>query len=166
MPTNACFFNTSTNLFLLWLACHAHQRLLFQPIHKFLLCTNVRPSKHSLLHCPPACQSCLPISVSGANLIFTNNCLVYETFQIRKTAGSLYIYINTLKELPGFREERVVIWLIQIVFVDHGFYIKKWVFDISENCDDEPSKPPWCPAAGVCAVYSTRPTMVYIPSES
>jgi hypothetical protein len=27
----------------------------------------------------------------------------------------------------------VVIWLIQIFFVDHGSYIKKWVFDISEN---------------------------------
>jgi hypothetical protein len=32
-----------------------------------------------------------------------------------------------------------------------GLYIKKWVFDIPENCDDEPSKPPWYPA-GVCAV--------------
>jgi hypothetical protein len=58
----------------------------------------------------------------------------------------------------------VVIWLILIAFVDHGLYSKKWVFDISENCDDEPSKPPWYPA-GVCAVYNTRPTMVYIPSE-
>jgi hypothetical protein len=45
--------------------------------------------------------------VSGANLIFTNNCLVFETFQIRRTAGSGYI--NTLKELPGFKEEPVVI---------------------------------------------------------
>jgi hypothetical protein len=36
---------------------------------------------------------------------------------------------------------------------------------ISENCNDEPSKPPWYPA-GVCAVYNTCPTMVYIPSES
>jgi hypothetical protein len=36
----------------------------------------------------------------------------------------------------------VVILLIVIVFVDHGLYSKKWVFDISENWDDEPSKPP------------------------
>jgi len=45
--------------------------------------------------------------VSGANLIFTNNCLVFKTFQIRRTAGTGYI--NTLKELPGFKEELVVI---------------------------------------------------------
>jgi hypothetical protein len=45
--------------------------------------------------------------VSGANLIFSNNCLVSETFQILRTAGSGYI--NTLKELPGFIEETVVI---------------------------------------------------------
>jgi hypothetical protein len=46
--------------------------------------------------------------VSGANLIFTNNCLGgFEAFQIRRTAGSGYI--NTLKELPAFKEEPVVI---------------------------------------------------------
>jgi hypothetical protein len=45
--------------------------------------------------------------VSGANLIFTNNCLVFETFLIRRTAGTGHI--NTLKELPGFKEELVVI---------------------------------------------------------
>jgi hypothetical protein len=45
--------------------------------------------------------------VSGANLIFTNICLVFETFQIMRTAGSEYI--NTLNELPGFKEEPVVI---------------------------------------------------------
>jgi hypothetical protein len=138
----------------------------YQHIHKFLLCEDVRPSKRSLFHCPPpACHSCLPISsaVSGANLIFTNNCLVFETFQIRRTAGSGYG--NTLIELPGFKEEPVIIWLIQLFCVDHGLHIKKWVFDISESCDDKSSKLPWCPA-GVCAVYNTRPTMVYIPSES
>jgi hypothetical protein len=110
-----------------WFACCAHQRLLFQHIHKFLLCKDVRPSKRSLFHCPPpACHSCLPISsaVCGANLIFTNSSLVFETFQIRRTSGSGYI--NTLKELPGFKEEPVVIWLIQIVFVDHGLYISKY----------------------------------------
>ncbi len=104
------------------LACCAHQRLLFQHIHKFLLCKDVRPTKRSLFHCPPpACHSCLPISsaVSAANLIFTNNCVV---FQIRRTAG--FGSIKTLKELPGFKEEPVVIRPIQIVFVDHGLYIK------------------------------------------
>jgi hypothetical protein len=45
--------------------------------------------------------------VSGANLIFTNNCLGFETFQIRRTGGSGYI--NTLEELPGFEQEPVVI---------------------------------------------------------
>jgi len=30
----------------------AHQRLLFQHIHKFLLCKDVRPSKRSLFHLP------------------------------------------------------------------------------------------------------------------
>jgi hypothetical protein len=45
--------------------------------------------------------------VSGANLIFTNDCLGFETFQIRRTAGSGYI--NTLEQLPGFKEEPVVI---------------------------------------------------------
>jgi hypothetical protein len=44
---------------------------------------------------------------SGANLIFTNNCLVFQTFQIRRTAG--FGYIKTLKELPGFEEQPVVI---------------------------------------------------------
>ncbi len=106
------------------LACCAHQRLLFHHIHKFLSCKDVRPSKRSLFHCPhpPACHSCLPLpsAVSGANLIFTNNCLVFETFQIRRTGGSGYI--NTLKELPCFKEEPVVIWLIQIIFADHGLY--------------------------------------------
>ncbi len=103
-------------------ACCAQQRLLFQHIHKFLLRKDVRRTKRSLFHCPlPACHSRLPISsaVSGAYLIFTNNCLGFETFQIRRTAGSGYI--NTLKELPGFKEEPVVIWLIQIVFVDQWF---------------------------------------------
>ncbi len=59
---------------------------------------------------------------------------------MRKTSGSGYV--NTLKELPGFKEEPMLIWLIQIVFVNHGLHSKKWVFDISENYDDEPSKPP------------------------
>jgi hypothetical protein len=79
------------------LACCAHQRLLFKHIHKSLFCKDVRPKKRSLFHCPPACHSCLPISsaVSEANLIFTNNYLVFETFQIRRTAGSGYR--NTLK---------------------------------------------------------------------
>jgi hypothetical protein len=45
-----------------------------------------------------------------------------------------------------------------------GYTFNKWVFDISENCDDEPSNPPWYPA-GVCVVYNTHPTIVYIPSE-
>jgi hypothetical protein len=40
--------------------------------------------------------------VSGANLIFTNNCLVFQTFQMRRTAG--FGHIKTLKELPGFKE--------------------------------------------------------------
>jgi hypothetical protein len=49
------------------LACCAHQRLLFQHIHKFLMCKDVRPRKRSLFHYPsPPCHSCLPISVSGA----------------------------------------------------------------------------------------------------
>jgi len=60
--------------------------------------------------------------VSGANLVFTNNCLAFQTFQIRRTAG--FEYIKTLKELPGFKDEPVVIGLIQIVFVDDGLYIK------------------------------------------
>jgi hypothetical protein len=104
-------------------ACCAHQRLHFQHIHKFLLCKDVRPRKRPLFHCPPpACHSCPPISVSAENWIFTNNCLVFQTFQIRRTAG--FGYIKTLKDLPAFKEEPVVIWLIQIVFVDHGLYIK------------------------------------------
>jgi hypothetical protein len=45
--------------------------------------------------------------VSGANLIFTKNCLGFEAFQIRRTTGSGYI--NTLEELPGFKEQPVVI---------------------------------------------------------
>jgi len=73
--------------------------------------------------------------VSGANLIFRNNYLVFQTFQIRRTAGSGYS--KTLKELPGFKEEPVAISLNQIFFVDHALYIKKWVFDISEDCDYE-----------------------------
>ncbi len=79
------------------LACRAHQRLLFQHIHKFLLRNDVRSRKRSLFHCPPpACHSCLPISsaVSRANLIFTNNCLGFETFQIRRTAGSKYKHLG------------------------------------------------------------------------
>jgi len=36
------------------LVCWAHQRLLFQHIHKFLLCRDVRPRKRSLFHCPPS----------------------------------------------------------------------------------------------------------------
>jgi hypothetical protein len=62
--------------------------------------------------------------VSGANLIFTNNCLVFQTFPIRITAGPGYI--KTLKELPRFDEELVIIPLIQIVFVEHGLYISKY----------------------------------------
>jgi len=62
--------------------------------------------------------------VSGANLIFTNNCLVFQMFPIRRTFGSGYI--KTLKELPLFEEEPVVISLIQIVFLDHGLYISKY----------------------------------------
>jgi len=82
---------------------------------------DVRPKKRSLFHGPPpACHSCLPISpaVSGPNLMFTNDCLGFKTFQIRRTAGSGNM--NTLEELPGFKEEPVVIWLILIAFVDHG----------------------------------------------
>jgi hypothetical protein len=45
--------------------------------------------------------------VSGANLIFTYNCLGFETFQFRRAAGSGDI--NTLEELPGFKEQPVVI---------------------------------------------------------
>jgi hypothetical protein len=146
------------------LACCGHQRLLFQHIHKFLLRKDVRPRKPSLFHCPPpACHSCLPILVSGANLIFTNNCLVFQTCPIRRTAGSGYI--KTLKELPGFKEEPVVIWLIQIVFVDHELYIKNGYLIFLRIVIMNLKKLPWYPA-GVCAVYNTRPTMVYIPSES
>jgi hypothetical protein len=148
------------------LACCAHQRLLFQHIHKFLLRKDVRPRKRSLFHCPPSRVSLVStdiISSVRTNLIFTNNCLGFETFQIRRTAGSGYI--NALEELPGFEQEPMVIWLILMVFVDHRLYSKKWVLDIYENCDDEPSNLPWY-LAGFCAVYNTRPTMVYIPSES
>jgi hypothetical protein len=103
------------------LACCAHQRLLFQHIHKFLLCKDVRPRKRSLFLCPPpACHAWY--QCRGQILIFTNNCLVFQTFEIRRTAG--FEYIKTLKELPGFKEEPVVIWLIQIVFVDHGLHTK------------------------------------------
>ncbi len=35
------------------LAWCAHQRLLFQHIHKFLSSKDVRPRKRSLFHCPP-----------------------------------------------------------------------------------------------------------------
>ncbi len=53
------------------LACCAHQRLLFQHIHKFLLCKDLSPgSAHYFIAPPPACLSCLPISVSGANFDF------------------------------------------------------------------------------------------------
>jgi len=45
-------------------------------------------------------------------------------FPIRRTFGSGYI--KTLKELPLFEEEPVVISLIQIVFLDHGLYISKY----------------------------------------
>jgi hypothetical protein len=38
------------------------------------------------------------------------NCLVVQTFQRTDDTG----YIKTFKELPGFKEEPVVIWLIQI----------------------------------------------------
>jgi len=93
VPTNNdCFFNTSTNF-----SCVKMRK-------------DVRPKKRSLFHGPPpACHSCLPISsaVSGANLMFTNDCLGFKTFQIRRTAGSGYK--NTLEELPGFKEEPVVI---------------------------------------------------------
>jgi hypothetical protein len=49
-------------------ACCAHQRLLFQHIHKFLLCKDVRPRKRSLFHPPPPPRVSLvsTISVSGA----------------------------------------------------------------------------------------------------
>ncbi len=80
------------------LACCAHQRLLFQHIHKFLLFKDVRPSKRSLFHWPPpACHSSLPISVAGANLIFTNNCLVFQTFQIRRKNRRFWIYQNLVR---------------------------------------------------------------------
>jgi len=39
--------------------------------------------------------------------MFTNDCLGFKTFQIRRTAGSGNM--NTLEELPGFKEEPVVI---------------------------------------------------------
>ncbi len=48
--------------------------------------------------------------------------IIFQTFQIRRTADSGFI--KTLEELPNFKEQPVVIWLIQIVFVDHGLYIK------------------------------------------
>ncbi len=105
VPTNACFFNTSTNFSCVKMRGPAS-------VHYFIVPT------------PPPRHSCLPISVSGANLIFTNNCLVFQTFPIRITAGPGYI--KTLKELPRFDEELVIIPLIQIVFVEHGLYISKY----------------------------------------
>jgi hypothetical protein len=54
------------------------------------------------------------ISVRGKFDFLQNDCLVLQTFQIRRTAG--FGYITTLKELPGFKEEPEVISLIQIGF--------------------------------------------------
>jgi hypothetical protein len=142
--TNAGFFNTSTNFSCvkMWGPGSAHY-CIAPSSRVSLVSTDINSSVQ-------------------ANLIFSQiSAWVFEAFQIRRTSGS--VYSNTLEELSGFREEPVVIWLILILFVDHGLYIeKKWAFDMSENCDDEPSNPPWYPA-GVCAVYNT---MVYIPSES
>ncbi len=178
--TNACFFNTSTNFSCvkMWGPGSAHffnalravaTNACFFNIHKFLLRKDVRPRNRSFFHCPPplpACHSCLPISsaVSGANLIFTNNCLGFEAFQISKNRR-FWIYQH-LAGTARFQRRTGRYLTNSNCFVDHGLYIeKKWAFDISENCDDEPSNPPWYPA-GVCAVHNIRPTMIYIPSES
>jgi len=109
VPTKAWFFNTSTNF----------------------SCVKMRGpgSAHYFIAPPPVCHSCLPISsaVSGANLIFTNNCLGFETFQIRRTTSSGYF--NTLEELPGFKEEPLVISLILIVFCGPwGYTLKSGYF--------------------------------------
>jgi len=59
------------------LACCAHQRLLFQHIHKFLLCKDVRPRKRSLFHCPPACSKCQKFTVhkfTRVTLLWTHFC--------------------------------------------------------------------------------------------
>ncbi len=80
------------------LACCAHQRLLFQHIHKFLLCKDVRPSKRSLFHCPRPnrCHSCLPISVyAGCSNVSENRWYwIYQNLQRtarfqRRTGGYL-----------------------------------------------------------------------------
>jgi hypothetical protein len=104
VPGNACFFNTPTNFSCVKICGPASAHYFIAPP-------------------PPTCHLCLPISVSWANLIFTNNCLVFQMFPMRRTPGSGYI--KTLKKLPLF-EELVVISLLQIVFVYHGLYISKY----------------------------------------
>jgi len=105
------------------LACCAHQRRLFQHSHKFLLCKDVSPgSAHYFIAHLPRVTRVYRYQCRGQILIFTNNCLVFQTFQIRRTAA--FECIKTLEELPGFKEEPVVIWLIQIFCVDHGLYMK------------------------------------------
>jgi hypothetical protein len=97
-------------------------------------------------------------------LIFTNNCLGFEAFQIPKNRR-FWIYQH-ITRTARFQRRTGGYLTNSNCFVDHGLYIeKKWAFDISENCDDEPSNPPGYPA-GVCAVHNTRPTMIYIPGES
>ncbi len=89
--------------------------------------SRVRPSKRSLFPCPrPHPRRVTRVyryQCPGQIRFLPNNCLVFLTFEIRRTVG--FLYIKTLKELSGFKEEPEVNSLIQIVFVDHGLYIQK-----------------------------------------
>jgi len=114
------------------LACCAHQRLLFQHMHKFLLCRDVRPRKRSLFHCPPLPRVARVYQYHqqcpGQIWFLQITTWVLKHFRFGEPP---VLDINTLEELPGFKEEPVVIWLILIVFVNHGLYIEKvgiWYF--------------------------------------
>ncbi len=138
------------------------KRLLFQHIHKFLLCKDVRPRKRSLFHCP----------LSRVSLVSTDI----------SVGGKFDVY----KWLPGFSNvldpENRRFWIYQNLERTARFQRRTGGYLTNSNCFLGPwvihgyliflrivimnlKKLPWYPA-GVRAVYNTRPTMVYIPRSS
>jgi len=103
VPTNdACFFNTSTNFSCvkMWGPASAH----------YFIAPIPHVTRVYRYQCP------------GQIWFLETTAWFFKRFKFRRTTG--FGYVKTLKKLPGFKEEPVVIWLIQIVFVDHWLHIK------------------------------------------
>jgi len=145
-PPNACFFNTST----------------------YFSCVKMWGPGNSLFHCPPPARLSLVsidiISSVRGKFDFYKKLLGFWNISDPENRR-FWIYQHPGRTARFQRRTGGYLTNSNCFCGPWGYTIKKWVFDISENCDDEPSKPPGYPA-GVCGVDNTRLTMVYIASES